>query len=426
MAFLAQIKHYLNPKTLKSQPVFVNMASLGLLQIANYIIPILVIPFVTRALGAEAFGKAMYAQNIIAYLTILVNYGFEYAATQDIAIHKNDKQRTINIFWSVIASKFVLLLLSFALLVGLYLFFPKVHADFWLYFFAALVNVGFAIFPTWFFQGIEKMAKMAVFNFMVRLVSGTMVVLLITAPEHYRYYLLISSLAYVVVGLIAFCYVIKKYNLLPQGCYSFDKGPIVKGFPIFLNCAFAALYTTAGFTIIGFYFSDTWLGFYSGAHKIVMAFVMLTSMPISMALFPMISRKFSESKELGMAMLKKCACIVGVVGLMVSLVVYLASPLLVSILLGRGFEPSVDMLRTFAPLPFLIIMASMFTVQGLYGMQLQKYAPYVGLSVGICCVALTYVLIPYCGVYSAIIAYVLAELVEILLSALIIFIKRRC
>lgn len=424
MSFLTEIKHYLNPKTLKSQPLFVNMASLGLLQIANYIIPILVIPFVTRALGADAFGKAMYAQNIIAYLTILVNYGFEYAATQDIAINKNNKERTINLFWSVIVSKFVLLLLSFLLLLVLYVVFPKVHDDFWLYFFAALVNIGFAVFPTWFFQGMEKMAKMAVFNFAVRVVSGTLVVLLITAPEHYRYYLLISSLAYIVVGFVAFCYVVKKYQLLPHGKFLFDASPVRKGFPIFLNCAFAALYTTAGFTILGLYFPDTQLGFYSGAHKIVMAFVMLTSMPISMALFPMISRKFSESKEQGMAMLKKSVGIVGSVGLLVSVFVYFLAPLLVRILLGEGFESSVGMLKTFSPLPFLIIMASMFTVQGLYGMQLHKYAPLVGLTVGVCCIGLTYLLMPHYGVYSAIIAYVLAELVEIVLSASIIYIKK--
>lgn len=404
--------------------MFVNMASLGLLQVANYVIPILVIPFVTRALGAEAFGKAMYAQNIIAYLTILVNYGFEYAATQDIAIHKENHGRLVNLFWSVTASKAVLLLASFAILGILYAVFPKVHDDFWLYFFAALVNVGFAIFPTWFFQGMEKMAKMAVFNFLVRIVSGTLVVCLITAPAHYRYYLLISSMAYVVVGFVAFCYVVKKYNLLPKGAFQFEHSPVKKGFPIFLNCAFATLYTTTGFTILGFYFTDNQLGYYSGAYKIVMAFVMLTSMPVSMSLFPMISRKFSESKELGWQVLKKCAIMVGVAGLLVSAVVYFAAPLLVKMLLGADFTPSVAMLQCFAPLPFLIIMASMFTVQGLYGMQLQKYAPLVGLLVGVCCVGLTLLLIPYVGVYAAIIGYLLAELTEILLSAFIIKLRK--
>ena len=411
---------------IKNNTILTNIASLGLLQMANYVIPILVIPFVTRALGADAFGKAMYAQNIIAYLTIIVNYGFEYAATQDVAINKENHQRLVDIFWSVISSKFVLLLVSFMILCGLYFVFPRVHEDIQLYLFAALVNIGFAIFPTWFFQGMEKMAKMAIFNFSVRVISGTLTVLLITAPSHYRFYLLISSLAYVVVGFVAFIYVIKHYSLLPKN-FKFDFSPIKKGFPIFLNLAFATLYTTAGFTILGFYFSDMDLGFYSGAYKIIMAFVMLTSMPISMSLFPMISRKFNESRAEGLATLKKCSYIVGGVGILVSIFVFLAAPILVRLLLGPEFGLSVNMLRAFAPLPFLIIMASMFTVQGLYGMQMQKYAPFVGLTVGVSCVGFTLLLIPSLGIYSAIVGYVSAELVEVLISAgIIIFKKNNC
>ena len=51
-------------KVMKSV-VVKNMFSLGLVQLANYVIPILIIPFVTRALGVDAFGKASYAQNIV-------------------------------------------------------------------------------------------------------------------------------------------------------------------------------------------------------------------------------------------------------------------------------------------------------------------------------------------------------------------------
>ena len=67
-----------------------NMASLGILQIANYIIPILVIPFIVRGLGVDKFGVVSYAQNIISYFTIIVTYGFEYSATRKIAINKNN------------------------------------------------------------------------------------------------------------------------------------------------------------------------------------------------------------------------------------------------------------------------------------------------------------------------------------------------
>ena len=88
-------KEYFNTyiKRISSQPLFVNIASLGMVQIANYLIPVIIVPFVIRALGVEAFGKASYAQNIVAYLTILVNFGFDYSATQDVAINRDDKEK---------------------------------------------------------------------------------------------------------------------------------------------------------------------------------------------------------------------------------------------------------------------------------------------------------------------------------------------
>ena len=49
-----------------------NMASLGILQIANYIIPILVIPFIVRGLGVDKFGVVSYAQNIISYFNYTI------------------------------------------------------------------------------------------------------------------------------------------------------------------------------------------------------------------------------------------------------------------------------------------------------------------------------------------------------------------
>ena len=200
---------------IKNNTILTNIASLGLLQMANYVIPILVIPFVVRALGAEGFGKASYAQNIITYLTVLVNFGFDYSATRDIAINKDNIIKRREIFWSVISHKSILLLLSFVALGIMYFTFSRVTEDLPLYIYAALVNVGFVFFPTWFFQGIEKMGKMAIFNFVSRAFGGALVVLLVREASDYRLYLFLNSIVYVFVGVVAFLYIIKKYELLP-------------------------------------------------------------------------------------------------------------------------------------------------------------------------------------------------------------------
>lgn len=415
----------MNFKDIKSQPLFQNMASLSLLQMANYIIPIIIIPFVSRALGEDYFGKATYAQNIITYLTVLVNYGFEFSATQDIAINKDDKVKIKSIFWSVISFKAVLLFVSFLCLFLLYFIFYKVHDDFLLYFFAALINVGFVLFPTWFFQGIEKMARMAIFNFSIKTLGAVLIIFIVQRPEDYRFYLLLLSLSYIFVGAVTLFYVIRKFNLLPV---SIDgnvfNGVVKKGFPIFVNNVFSTLYTVAGMTILGLYVSDRELGIYAGAYKIIMAFVLI-NVPIATALFPVISKKFNESFSSGWHFFRMWFRNVILLGIFLTIIVYLFAPFFVKIFLGPGYEGAVDILRLYSPLPLLVMMASMCTYQGLYGLQLPNYAPLVGAIVGIFCVTVNFIFIPKYGLYSAVICYLISELLEVILSFSIVMSYKR-
>jgi PST family polysaccharide transporter len=412
---------------IKSQPLFVNMASLGLLQLANYAIPIIIIPFIVRALGVDFFGKTSYAQNIISYLTIIVNFGFEYSATQDIAIHKDDKNKLKTIFWTVLRFKTILLILSFVALGVLYFVFSKVHEDGLLYLYAALINIGFVLFPTWFFQGIEKMAKMAMFNFTIKALGAILIVLMIHAPADYRLYLLLLSLSYVAVGILSLIYVIKKYELTsstPQDKHLSQK-VIKKGFPIFLNNLFGTLYTAAGLTILGFYVSDKDLGIYAGAYKIIMAVMMLTSMPINIALFPVMSRKFNDSIHDGWIFFKSCLWKIGIFAFFISVCVFLFAPLIVHLFLGHEFQASIPLLQIFSILPFLVIIASLFTVQGLYGLQLQKFAPFVGGLVGTFCIIINFILIPKFGLLGAAIGYISSEVIEIALVSLILLANKK-
>ncbi len=411
---------------IKSNPLFVNIASLGLVQLANYIIPILIIPFVVRVLGVDFFGKASYAQNIITYLTIIVNYGFEYSATQDIAIHREDKTKLRTIFWTVIRFKIVLLAISFAILAVLYFTFSKVNEEPRLYVYAALLNVGVVLFPTWFFQGIEKIKNMALFNFSIKALGAVLVILLVSIPDNYQKYVLILSMSYVVVGIISFFYVLIKYDLHnDEKNKELSKKVIRKGFPIFLNNVFVNFYTAAGMTIVGIYLSDMEIGLYAGANKIVIAVMMLTSMPVNVALFPIMSRKFEESKAEGWAFFKKSLFLVTIGGAIISILLFLFAPFIVNIFLGKEFSNAIFLLKLFSPLPFLVVTASMLTVQGLYGMQMQRYAPFVGAFLSIFSISLSLMIIPLWGIGGAAIAWVSSQFLEIILVGSLLIIKKK-
>lgn len=396
--------------------LYKNMVSLGVLQIANYLIPFLVLPIISRILGASLFGSVSYAQNIISYLTLLINYGFEYSATRQISIARDDKARTDAIFWSVIAAKSVLLLVSFAVLAVLPLCMERAACDPRLYIYTALANIGIVFFPTWYLQGVQQMDKMAWANFFTKLLGAVLVLACVHQASAYRLYPLLMSLSSIVVGIGAMIYVIRHFGISrPSFSRATMREVMQAGGPIFLNNIFVSLYTVANMTILGIYAADDVVGYFSGAQRLIIALNMVVVLPVSMAAYPEISRRFVESKKDGIAFLKRVLLWAGIGSAVVSLLTFVFAPLIIHIIYGAGFAPSVSLLRWMAPIPFLVMTATLLTVQGLYGMGLQRWAPWVGFVLAVVCVSLNVLLLPRIGVKGVCISWMATELLECLL-----------
>ncbi len=410
--------NYLINQIKSNQQIFKNLTWLTLLQFANFLIPLLLIPYIVRIVGVELFGKVTYAQNIITYFIVFVNFGFEYSATQEIAIHKSNLERVRAIFFSVLRFKTLLLIVSFFVLLVLAFTFDEVVEDRLLYFYAYLILIGHVLFPNWFLQGIEKMSQITIFIFIVKLLGALLIVLFVRQANDYRLFLLFLSLSFIFVGGVSLGYVIRSFNI--HYTSKKDLFVIEKGLPIFLNNFFALVYSVVGFTILGILVSDYEKGVYSGAYKIISAGLMVVTVPITMALFPTISRKFNESFELGFIFYKKAFIWSSVFGLLVSVSIFFLSKYIVLILLGREFQESIIVLRVLSAIPFLVIVASMLTVQGMYALQLQKYAPYVGATICLVSLLLNYWIISIAGIVGAAWSYVIVEILEIILVASIL------
>lgn len=406
--------------------VYSNITSLGLLQVANFLIPLLVIPVITRVLGTEAFGQVSYAQNIITYLTMIVNYGFEYSATRQIAIAEDQKERQ-HIFWSVLYSKIGLLLVSGLVLMVFAMTIQRVETDWQLYVYTWLINIGFVLFPTWYLQGIQDMQKMAWMNFAIKVLGAILVVTLVHRVEQYRLYPLILSLSSIAVGAGAFGYVIKHYQIgFEKMDTSMLKKVLAPGSVIFLNQVFVSLYTTINFTLLGAYLSDGELGIFSGAQRIILAANACMVMPISTAFFPEMSRLYAEDNVQADKLFRRVLAGSAAVSAVACGILWLVAPWVVRILLGVRFMDAIEPLRMMAIIPCLVMVATILTVQGLYGRGLQRYAPWIGGILAILCISTNLILIPRIGMSGAIIAWIVAEVCEIILVSGILYKEKKC
>jgi len=90
-----------------------NIFSLWTLQIFNYIIPLITLPYVLRILWPEKYWTIAFMWAFVWYFLIIVNYWFNLTATKDISINRDDNVKISEIFWNVIFIKTILALLSF-------------------------------------------------------------------------------------------------------------------------------------------------------------------------------------------------------------------------------------------------------------------------------------------------------------------------
>ncbi|HHI03288.1 MAG TPA: flippase, partial [candidate division Zixibacteria bacterium] len=70
-----------------------NFFSLSILQGANYLLPLITLPYLVRVFGAEGYGQVMFAYSFIQYFVILTDYGFNLSATRSVSVNRENSAK---------------------------------------------------------------------------------------------------------------------------------------------------------------------------------------------------------------------------------------------------------------------------------------------------------------------------------------------
>jgi len=342
--------------------VLENFASLSTLQGINYLLPLLVLPYLVRVIGPEKFGLVAFAQAFIQYFMIITDYGFSLSATRKISLCRK-KEQASTIFSTVMTVKFILAGLSYLLLLVLINIIPKFRADWLLYLFSFGAVIGNTLFPVWFFQGTEKMKYIAIINIAGGLIYAASVFIFVRTPADYLLVPLLNSLFFIITGIFGLYVAFKEFDLeFIFQSYSDIKLELKTGWDIFISTIAINTYTTTRIFAVGLLTNNTITGYYSIAEKITGVIQTFPLASLSQAIYPRISNIFAKSKSRAQNLMHKVQHSTTLTYLLVIPVIFFISPFIVKIACGKVFPEVVISLKMLL-LSVFFISANAFKVQ---------------------------------------------------------------
>jgi len=286
-----------------------NFFSLSVLQGANYILPLITLPYLVRVLGVEYFGLLAFAAATVTYFSILTDYGFNLTATREISIHRDNKAKVIEIFSSVMSIKVILMFVSFLLLTILVFSFEKFSKDALVYFLTFGTVVGQVLFPVWFFQGMERMKYITYLNILSKVIFTIAIFVFVQEKSDFYLVPLLTSVGFLVAGVWSL-YLVKKEFGVRFELQTVDtiKHYLMDGWHVFVSRFYVSLYTTTNVILLGLFTNNTAVGYYSIAEKIVVAIGGLFD-PANQTIYPYLARKHKENFNQFVQLLKKISFI---------------------------------------------------------------------------------------------------------------------
>lgn len=158
-----------------------NVGWIGMLQLANYIAPLLVLPFLSRHLATDEFGSVMVALATAAVALVVTDYGFNLSATYKIAKIQDDIESINKIIGRVFTAKIILVLIS-AIGIVIVATIPTYRPYIDVFSASILGIVGQAYQSSWLFQGLERMGVYALIQSSTKFLYVFLVYTVITPP----------------------------------------------------------------------------------------------------------------------------------------------------------------------------------------------------------------------------------------------------
>lgn len=342
-----------------------NFSYITLSQAANYLVPLITIPYISRTVGVEKFGVLEYSYTLTLYFIQLVEYSFDITATRRMAVIAHRPALVSRLFSTVFWSKIFLwvfgAVIFFALLAfkrHLLPFLPALLGYF-------VMTVSYIFTQNWFYQGLQKLGILALANVGIKLIFALLLFLLVKKESDYYWVAVSTSVGYLIVSVALFAYSFKIMPLLRlryPGLGLIFKN-LAMGFFVFAGGMANKVYALSGMYWAGFLLSGASLGQFGAAHKLYLVVQSMMFYPLHMTLLPHLAQKVKEGKSFYRKVLFKYIKWLSTPFLAAAIILYLTSGFVIKVLFGAEYSESTWLFQWFIPSLVAGLFIHMFVYQ---------------------------------------------------------------
>jgi PST family polysaccharide transporter len=337
--------------------------SLSALQGVNLILPLILLPYLVRTLGMELYGLIAFSTAFVFYFQVLTDYGFNLTATREIAIHRNNQPKIIEIYNSVMIIKSFLLIACFIIMTIIVFSFKILRDNYEIYYLTYGIVIGNVLLPTWLFQGMEKMEYMTILNFISKVSFTTLIFVFVTKKEDYLLVPIFTSAGYIISGLLSFSIIKKSFKIeFSKQSIKILKTYIKDGWYVFLSQLKITFFSSSNILILGIFTGNVEVGYFSSAEKIIRTLSAFHT-PVVNAMFPYISKNIRITPVKIINHIYKVAKLGAIAYIILLSILFIYSENIIFLMFDALLPPVVITLRIILIIPLCVFLNNLFGTQ---------------------------------------------------------------
>ena len=272
----------------RHKKVVENYFFMTVLQVINSLFYVMIYPYLIRTLGAESYGLYIYALSIVTYFIFIVNFGFDLPATKAVALENDNPTAIANVLSCIFTAKIYLLFVSVLIFSILLITVPFLREHYLLFMIVFGQTINFALFPSYYYQGMQKMKTATIIQVVFKLLSLPFIFVLVKSSNDLSGFAIITTTTMIIGGLVAFLMVVlvDKLNIRWVSFLELKKW-FKEAFPFFLSNSVGTIKEQGITIIIGAFFGMRDVAIYDLASKLIII-PRTILMSLNAALFPKI------------------------------------------------------------------------------------------------------------------------------------------